>query len=369
MRVLLNALQAGNRSGTGRYTAELAKRLPGLVSDVEVNVLWPSHVAAPVEEPLSAAFIPIDVASPYRRIVQDQWAIRGVRKRLGADIVHYPANVGPQFSFMPYVLTIHDLSFYRHATWYRLSRAVYYWLAVRRSAMSARRILADSRTTATDIMEMLNIPARKIDVAPLGVGEEFAPATPEAQAAARAKYALPETFFLYVGTLEPRKNIPRIIQAWDAIAPACACELVIAGRDGWKTGPMRAAAKRVKMPGRLHFPGFIEQADLPAVLSAARAFVWPSLCEGFGLPPLEAMACGTPAISSNLSCMPEVLGDAAVLVDPYVPEELSDAMRILATSEPQHERMRQKGMARAKRFTWQHTADVAAASYRKAVSK
>lgn len=369
MRVLINALQAGNRSGTGRYTVELAKRLPGLVSDVDVNVLWPAHVPLPVAEPQADAFIQVETGSAYKRLVQDHWAIRNVRRRLGADIVHYTANVGPQLPVTRYVLTVHDLSFYRHATWYRLSRAIYYWVAVRRSVMSARRILADSRTTASDLMELLNIPARKIDVAPLGVGEEFVPATQEAQAAARTKYRLPEKFFLYVGTLEPRKNITRIIQAWDAIAPGCDYDLVIAGRDGWKTGPMRAAASRVKMPERLHFPGFIEQDDLPAVLTAARVFVWPSLCEGFGLPPLEAMACGTPAISSNLSCMPEVLGDAAVLIDPYVPEELSDAMRILATSAPQHERMRQKGTARAKRFTWQHTADIAIASYRKAVSK
>ncbi len=366
MRVLINALQAGNRSGTGRYVEELIRWLPGLVSDVEVRVLWPGHVPAPPAVP-AEALMPVQVQTPWQRLYCDQFGMRRIRREVQADLVHYPANIGALAPVVPFVLTVHDLSFYRKATWYRTSRAVYYWVAARRSILAARRIVADSKTTADDLMNMLHVPARKIDVIPLGVGEEFKPAPPERQAAVRAKYHLPANFFLYVGTLEPRKNLPRVIEAWDQIAAGIPHDLVIAGREGWKTAPIHAAVKRARFASRIHFPGFIEQADLPALLSAAAVFVWPSLCEGFGLPPLESMACGTPVLSSDLSCMPETLADAALLVDPYTTEDIAAGMKALATDNALYERLRQKGFARAQRFTWKHTAELTISSYRNAI--
>lgn len=368
MRILINALQAGNRSGTGRYTEELAAHIIGFAPDIEIRVLWPSRVPAPETLP-AEVIVKAEGYSPFSRMYRDQFGIRADRKSLGADIVHYPANIGALTPIVPFVLTVHDLSFYRKASWYNANRAVYYWVAARRSIMAARRIIADSKATSDDLQQLLKIPARKIDVVPLGVSGEFQPAAPDVRARIREKYCLPEHFFLYVGTLEPRKNIPAVINAWNRIADKVGCDLVIAGREGWKTRSIHAAARRVKDPRRLHFPGFIDMQDLPALLSAARVFVWPSLCEGFGLPPLEAMACGTPVISSNLSCMPEVLGDAALLVDPYIVEDIADAMQSLASDEILRERYRQKGFGRAARFTWRRTADLTAAAYRKAIQE
>ena len=374
MRVLLNGLQAGNRSGTGRYVAELARRLPGLADDVEVALLWPRHVPPPAGA--EDACVLVDSRSPLRRLWQDQFGIRALRKRIGADVVHFPANVGPLLAMDGAVLTVHDLSFLRGPQWYRRNRAAYYRYAVRRSARLAARVIVDSQATAADVIGLLGVPEDRIDVVPLGVGHEFRcgyhaqtgfgrGAPPPLQTDVRERYRLPERFFLFVGTLEPRKNLVRLIDAFTRIAAECEYDLVLAGRDGWKVAPMRAAAAASPHAHRIHFPGFVADEDLPAVLSAAHALVWPSLYEGFGLPPLEAMACGTPVVTSNTSSLPEVVGDAALQVDPNDLEALADAMRAVATDAALRDNLVEKGAHRAAQFTWDRTAQLTLDTYRR----
>ena len=366
MRVLLNGLQAGNRSGTGRYVAELARRLPGLADEVDVAVLWPRHVRPPAGGEDACVFV--DSRSPLPRLWQEQFGTRAVRKRLGADIVHFPANIGPLFAMDGAVLTVHDLSFLRGPQWYRRNRAAYYRYAVRRSARLAARVIVDSQATAADVIELLGVPEDRIDVVPLGVGDEFRcvrGAPPPLQADAHERYGLPERFFLFVGTLEPRKNLVRVIDAFTRIAAECEYDLVLAGRDGWKVAPIRAAAAASPQARRIHFPGFVADEDLPAVLSAAHALVWPSLYEGFGLPPLEAMACGTPVVTSNTSSLPEVVGDAALQVDPDDLEVLADAMRAVATDTALRDALVVKGVHRAAQFTWDRTAQLTVEAYRR----
>ena len=368
MRVLLNGLQAGNLSGTGRYTAELARRLPGLATDVEVVVLWPRHVPGPhMAEGAHDALKLVDAPNAVRRLWTDQFGLRRWRKRLRAGLVHYLANIGPLLPMRHVVLTVHDLSYFRNPEWFRRDRAAYYQFAVRESVTHAARVIADSHATAADLHEILGVPADRIDVIPLGVGEEFQPASEEAQAGARGWYKLPDAFFLYVGTIEPRKNLVRVIEAWSRIAASCPYDLVIAGREGWKVKPMRDATVVSPHAQRIHFPGFIAHEDLPAVLSAARAFVWPSLYEGFGLPPLEAMACGVPVVTSNTSSLPEVVGDAALRVDPNDVEAIAEAMLLIATHDGVREGIVKKGSARAATFTWESTARRTLDAYRAAL--
>ncbi len=280
MLVLLNGLQAGNRSGTGRYTYELARWLPVLDLDLDFAILWPKHVPRPHgEAPRHEAFIPRNVRGPAGRILFDQCGIRQERARLMANIVHYPANIGSLFGFHNVVLTVHDLTFLQNPRWFRADRAAYYRFAVGRSARLARRVIVDSQSTKSDLCERLRVPEDRVDVIALGVGESYRPASEEAQAAVRAKYRLPESYFLYVGTLEPRKNLPRLIQAWTQIAGDLPHDLVLAGRDGWKVGPIRREAAACPHAARIHFPGFIDEDDLPSVLSAAPTFVYPSLLQ------------------------------------------------------------------------------------------
>lgn len=372
MLVLLNGLQAGNQSGTGRYTVELVRWLPRLADDVEVAVYWPESVAPPPSAK-AATFVMRPHRGTVRRILSSQFAMKKERRRLKADIVHYPANIGNFTPMAQTVLTIHDLSFLRDPAWFTFSRGLYNRLAVARSARLASRIIADSQATAEDLIEFLRVDQSRIDVIPLGVDEAYRPVPNETQAEVKAdvkaevrkKYGLPESFFLFVGTLEPRKNITRIIQAWSTIADNCEYDLVIAGREGWKVESIRKAAAQSVQTARIHFTGFIEQDDLPALLATAHAFVWPSLWEGFGLPPLEAMACGVPVLTSNRSSLPEVVGDGALTVDPLSVEAIAEGMMRIAKEDGLRSELRAKGLARAAQFTWKRTAELTLDTYRK----
>jgi len=359
MRIVLNALQAGNRSGTGRYTVELAKRLPALAEDCETLLIWPKHMPVPEQcRTKNCSHHLVSTESPFARFWWDQVRVRAKAEHFRADVVHFPASIGSLARSPNVVLTVHDVGFLRDPDWFRWDRAAYYRFAIGRSIRLAAHVLADSEATAADLVEFFGIPHSKMTVVPLGVGEEFRPASEEQKIAARERHALPERFFLYVGTLEPRKNLVRVIQAWSQVAERddSVPDLVIAGRDGWKHVPIREAAQKSPCTRRIHFPGFIANEDLPAVLSAAQVFVWPSLWEGFGLPPLEAMACGIPVITSNVSSIPEAVGDAALGVDPYDVDAIADAMRMLAENEALRAAFSTKGLARAAAFTWDNTA-------------
>lgn len=363
MLVLFNGLQAGNDSGTGRYTQRLAEALTAMEGGVDVAVVWPEGVARSATNN-AASYIESSATGALRRVMFDQIGIKQTRRRLGADVVHYPASVGALTRIPNTVLTVHDLSFLREPSWFPAGRSFYYRRAVLRSARLATRIVADSQATADDLVSMAGIAASRIDVVHLGVDEAYRPASEDAQAAARRDYGLPDRFFLYCGTLEPRKNIPRLVEAWSSIADRCDWDLVIAGRRGWQVKPIEEAVANSPYAARIHPAGFIEEEELSAVLSAAGAFVWPSLWEGFGLPPLEAMACGTPVLTSSTSSLPEVVGDAALLVDPYDTAAIAEGMLRLAEDETLRADLRAKGLARAAGFTWRKTAEETVECYR-----
>lgn len=365
MRVVLNALQAGNRSGTGRYAHALAETLPDAAPNLELTLLWPAGLPAPADPRVNVL---VRNARAARRLFADQWELRGICARLAPAVAHYPANIGPLLPMPRAALTIHDLSFLHHPEWFRGDRALYYRWAVSRSARNAAAILADSRFTAEDIAERLDVPVKRLHVVPLGVDPEFRPASVDACAGVRARHGLPEDFLLYVGTHEPRKNLPRVIAAWSALPGDARPDLVLAGRIGWKTGAIREAVRRAGAHGRIHFPGFIAQEDLPALLSAATAFVWPSLFEGFGLPPLEAMACGAPVLASNAASLPEVLGGAALLVEPHDTDAIRAGMERIVRDVELRARLVAAGFERAKQFTWRRAAERVAAMYAELLS-
>ena len=367
MRVLINALQAGNRSGTGKYIESLIPALLTCDSDLELMVSWPWDLPDPKFEGHVALYK--RDARHLHRLLYDQLFAERQRRDVGADLVHYPANFGRLLPGSEAVLTVHDLSFLRHPEWFRPGRAAYYRFSARRSVRHARRIIADSQATADDVQTMLEVPSDRIDVVPLGVDNAFRPATQAAQTAVCDKYDLPARFFLYVGTLEPRKNLPRLIDAWSNLTDVDKPDLVLAGREGWKVAAIMDAVERSAQGNRIHFPGFVAQEDLPALMSAAHAFVWPSLFEGFGLPPLEAMACGTPVLTSNTSSLPEVVGDAALTVPPDRTEVITEELSTLADSEETRTRLREAGLQRAAEFTWERTARLTLESYRKAAAE
>ncbi|MBX3178630.1 MAG: glycosyltransferase family 4 protein [Candidatus Hydrogenedentes bacterium] len=362
MRVLFNAMQAGNQSGTGRYVEELIPHLLALENPPELTVWWPERAPAPSWADR------VDLV-PQRRGLWNRLALERAaqRARDRFDIVHYPASIGPLDGGDNVVLTVHDCIFMRHPEWFRWERARYYRWAGLRSARRAGRIIADSEATAGDVAAYMGIPRDRIDVVPLAASDRFRPAPVEEIAAARARHGLPERFVLYTGTLEPRKNLAALVRAWDAAAKDIPDALVIAGRAGWKTSGLHEAIRAARHRERILLTGFIPDADLPALLSGARAFVWPSRYEGFGLPVLEAMACGAPVITADCSSLPEVAGDAAVLVDPNDEAALSRAIRAICLDDEARARLSVSGLRRASEFTWRRCAEQTCATYARVI--
>ena len=366
MRVVFNALQAGNRSGTGVYSAQLARWLPQLESAFDFTVMWPA------DEPLPNT--PETIHGRYRRVPSSGALSRIFREHAGAardvpaDLIHYPCNVIGLRERTAAVVTVHDLTFLEEPAWYRWERAAYNRWGVSNSVRRARRIVAVSEATATALVERLRVDRDRIDVVYNGVGERFVPQDDATKDAVRAKYDLSAPFFLFVGTLEPRKNLVRVIHAWDQVADTIGQDLVLVGREGWKAEPIFEAAQIAKHSDRIRFIGFVDHGDLPGLMGTADALVYPSLAEGFGIPVAEAMACGTPVITSNVSSLPEVAGTAGLLVDPRDESAIAEAMRQFGENETVRDEYATRGIERAKTFSWRRSAEQTLETYRKALA-
>lgn len=204
----------------------------------------------------------------------------------------------------------------------------------------------------------------KVSVIPIGVSALFRCAEAEETSAVLERYGIRRPYILYLGSSEPRKNLRRLVEAFAQLnAWAQEWTLVIAGSQSWQTAPLMATIQHLKLEQRLQFPGAIADRDLPALYRGADLFVFPSLFEGFGLPVLEAMACATPVVTSTVSSLPEIVGDAGILVDPYDTSAIAAGMRRLLEDRGLAFELAARGVARARRFTWERTARETAAVY------
>jgi glycosyltransferase involved in cell wall biosynthesis len=257
------------------------------------------------------------------------------------------------------LLTVHDLSFVRVPETASPSLKAYLDVVVPRSVKAADHVLADSQATKDDLMALYGVASEKVTVLLSGVDVRFQRVEDHQQrAAVRERYKIPERPYLFsVGTVQPRKNYARLIQALAHLrAAGHDLDLVIAGGRGWLDDPIYAAIQEQNLIDHAHFIGFADDADLPALYSDAVCVALPSLYEGFGLPVLEAMACGTPVVTSNLSSLPEVAGDAALTIDPLNLDALVNALEQLLTDTALRERLIAAGYARAAQFTWDRSA-------------
>lgn len=226
-----------------------------------------------------------------------------------------------------------------------------------RTLKTADRIIAVSNSTKRDLINYFNIPEEKIKVILEAADEKFKLLNKEEINEVKQKYNLNFPFILYVGTLEARKNIPTLIKAFYKIKKKnIEHKLVIAGKKGWKYKEIFETIDKLDLQNDVVFTGYVSDEDLPALYNAADLFVYPSIYEGFGLPPLEAMACGTPVITSNTSSLPEVVGDAGIMVDPCDVDGLTQTMCDVLTNDGLREDMIKKGLERAKMFTWEKCA-------------
>lgn len=359
MRIGINytsALKQG--AGIGRYTRGLVSALAELDSANRYTLLISRDAPAEKIPPLPANFIIKRLPLPerfltilwhrfYLPLYIDRWA--------GPfDLFHSPDFVLPPLHRTPGILTVHDLSFIKHP--HGALPQLRSWLnkVVPRSVARSGHILADSDSTKTDLINLLNVPAHKISVVGAGVEARFRPITdPRALALVGQKYALPQKFILSVGTLEPRKNFDGLMAAFNRIESAFPdLHLVIAGGKGWLYEGIFAAAAQSPAAARIHLIGFVADDDLPALYSLAHLFAYPSHYEGFGIPVLEAMACGTPVVTANNSSLPEVAGQAAVLVPAEDTSALAAALRDLLTDLPLRQTCVERGFKQAGIFTW-----------------
>jgi glycosyltransferase involved in cell wall biosynthesis len=256
------------------------------------------------------------------------------------------------------ILTVHDLSFVRVPETASPRLKAYLDNVVPRSVNRADHILADSQATKDDLVELYATPAEKITVLLSGVDQRFQRTEPAGFLTTRTRYKIGHQPYIFsIGTVQPRKNYGRLIQALAQLrAEGHDLILVIAGGRGWLEDPIYETLRAYKMESFVHFIGFAAEEDLPALYSAAECVAFPSLYEGFGLPVLESMACGTPVITSNLSSLPEVAGDAALLVNPLEVDVITDAIRRVIEDSALRQTLVERGYERARQFTWEASA-------------
>lgn len=310
-----------------------------------------------------------------RTWIDERWWHRlwfRLRVPLAVEWVIGPVGLfhSPDFTLPPVrhgtrtIVTVHDLSFMRLPECFEPSLLSYLVTHVPRAVARADWILADSESTRQDLIGLLNAPADQITVIYPGVEPHFRPVDDgELLQRVRAKYDLPQRYILSLGTVQPRKNYAGLMAALAGMSvPDVA--LVIVGGRGWLSDGIYRAAEKLGLSARVCFLGFVDDADLPAIYSLAELFVLPSLYEGFGIPLLEAMACGTPVVAADNSSLPEVVGQAGVLVDARDTGTLAEAMRQLLAHPEQRRELAQRGLARACQFSWQHAAEQLLATYR-----
>ncbi len=346
-------------AGIGRYVRELIAALLRLDTANEYRLF----AASP--RPISQA------GPPVRRLpFHDKWLMRvWHRLRLPlpvesitgrVDLFHSPDfTLPPTLPGTPTILTVHDLSFIRDPNSANARLRSFLSQVVPRSVRRASHVLADSQATKQDLIELWQTPAEKISVLYCGVDSRFHPVTDPAELAAmRGRYQIGDRpFILALSTLQPRKNYVRLIQAFAPLAarnPELA--LVIGGGRGWQYQAILAEPARLSIEHQVVFPGFVTDADLPSLYSAAELFVYPSLYEGFGLPLLEAMACGTPVIASTRSSLPEVTGEAGLQADPLDVAGWTAAMDQLLHDPALRHTLINRGFRQAGRFTWEQAA-------------
>jgi glycosyltransferase involved in cell wall biosynthesis len=364
VRLVLDALPLQVRSaGIAVYTEGLARALAAVAPDLAITLFglpiaprrsshdggWPATVGWH-----RSLLYPLIMGAPLTqlpRLLPLETTLRG------ADVFHATNYAAPRTRGTPLVLTVHDLALLRFP---ELGTPALRRLVQRvgANAAGARRIIADSESTARDLRELVGIDAAKIRVVYPGCDDRFMePVDASARARVGKRYGIVSPYVLHVGTLEPRKNLERLVRAFARARTRHALphRLVLCGPRGWGSEALQRLLEAPDLADCVRWIGAAAREDLPALYAGATLFVYPSLYEGFGFPPLEAMACGTPVLTANVASLPEVVGDAAVLIDPRDEAALADSIgRMLQDADLAS--LAAAGRARARQFTWQRCA-------------
>jgi glycosyltransferase involved in cell wall biosynthesis len=356
--------------GIGRYTFNLAGALARCLAPGDELVLLHNprqpntrFALAALAERSRLRLLPV---SARNFSLAEQWRLPGLLRQLNATVYHSPYFLMPYRPGCPSVVTIHDLIPMRYPADYSLSTRVVFALGARLAVRAARRVVAVSNDGAADLRQRLGVPPARLAAIPEAPDPIFQPQSAQAIAQVRARYGLPEGYVLYLGSNKPHKNLPRLVRAFIELAPAAGRQtaLVIAGHWDERYPQARLAAQAA--PDRVRLLGPVAPADLPGLYAGALLFVFPSIYEGFGLPPLEAMACGVPVVCSKASSLPEVVGQAALVFDPLSQDDLRTALERALTDGALRADLAQRGLERARLFTWDRAARQTLDVYRQA---
>jgi len=357
-----------HQAGIGQYILRLTQALAQIARD-DAFILFTSRKDKTIHIPQpNVRQQPLWTPSHYRF---ERITLSVELAPFALDVLHSPDFIPPRWTRCPTVITVHDLAFLRYPRFLTRASARYYG-QVDLAARQATHIIAVSQSTKRDLINLLGVPESKITVIYEAAHPLFAPMDKtRAREFVRRLYNLPDEFVLFVGTIEPRKNLPTLLRAFKRLRDNYKMQLplVIAGYRGWLVEEVDQALAEVQLGDALRFLGSVRNEELVYLYNAASLFVLPSFYEGFGLPPLEAMACGTPVIVSNVSSLPEVVGDAALLVAPDDVEGLAVAMARVLTDETLRNELRDKGLARARTFSWERAARETLAVYRQTMSQ
>jgi len=361
-------------TGSGQYTRLLVEALATICPELEVSLVTASRQTT--ELPASCAQYPVSCSrSNVSKVWFEQIGFPRACTTLGADLVHVPYWAPPLRSSSPIVATIHDiipkiLRPYRGGLLKRLYTAL-----VSASAHGATVVLTDSLASRRDILTHLGLRPERVRTVPLAADDRFSPEPGPEDDAIRTRYGLPDRYVLYLGGFDVRKNLATVLATYHWVGPAVSesCPLVIAGRlpkrdTPFTPHPHRLMEEQGVGEAYVHFTGFVDASHAPALYRGAVAFIFPSRYEGFGLPPLEALACGTPVVGSDTSSLPEVVGDAGVLLPPDDAKGMAGALIQLAIDQDFHAEMRRRALVQSARFSWARTSQATVEAYEDAVN-
>lgn len=365
----------GQQVGVGRYAQELVLAL-AQIDKQNSYLLYPYfwHCFQPAGTPFDwmprQANFKLYTSWIPRRIVFN-WMHKTQRPQdwlLGSpDLVHSIAFTSPPLKKSKLIVTMLDMTFETHPQFHFEENIRFCKEQSRLAAMRADMVIAISENTKHDILEILNIPEERIRVIYLGVSSCFRPSVEETKVKETlSKYGIDSQYLLFVGAIEPRKNIAGLVRAYHSLGQELKdnFKLLIVGASGWLNEQIYSLVSELGLQENVKFLGFVPDEDLVFFYNGAAAFVYPSFYEGFGIPVVEAMACGTPVITSDVSSLPEVVGEAGIMVDPQDIEAISDAITSVLTNASLREGMKQKSLDRAKAFSWEQSARQTLAVYK-----